>query len=554
MLARCKPNLSAAQKTAITNAIQTVAAAQQSNQTELQKVQTALAPLKAIDVTQLKTLAASVQSLQGAIDQLYAGYVTGANGQIALYTGSLSAIEGLRDVATNTSTSSELYQGATQVTGGLSQSVAGVDTLAAQLPHLTTILGQLTTGATSLNSGLTELTTNSAKLNAGATQLTGGMTTMNGQLPTLTSGVTQLATGANQLASGVTQYTTGTSKVATGLNTLNSQVPTLMAGVTQLDNGAQTLNANSATLQSGAGQLATGLTTLNDQVPTLTAGVTQLDNGAQTLNTNSAALGSGADQLTKGLGTLNGQVPTLTAGVQQLAAGASQLDTGLAQENAGMLTLNKKLAAGSQKVSQLNFTSANVDHFVTPIANQTQADNLAKPLLAVLAPLVIFMVLFIGAVLTELGFNRYSHHFQAQPCLQKFALLAAAIILQAAGILVVTSWLGVTIAHPVTMLLLLLLGSGLFTLIVFTFDRWWGTLGVLATLALLFVQLIVSGGLLPNAMLSTVYQGISTILPGTYLLNGLNYALNDLATKPVASTVILVVFIVIFSQLSLNDN
>lgn len=419
--------------------------------------------------------------------------------------------------------------------------------MSAQLPSLTTALAQLETGANSLNSGLTDITANSAKLNSGATQLTGGINTMNSQLPTLTSGVNQLASGSNQVASGVTQYTDGTGKVAAGLNTMNSQVPTLTSGVTQLDTGAQTLNANSPTLKSGAGQLAAGLNTLNGQVPTLTSGVIQLYTGSQTLNANSDALNTGTKRLAIGLATLNNQVPTLTSGVKQLDEGASQLDTGLAQENAGMLTLNNKLAAGSQQVSKLNFTSANVDHFVTPVASQTQADNLAKPLLSVLAPLVIFMVLFIGAVLTELGFNRYSQRFQAQPRLQKFGLLAAAIVLQAAGILVVTRWMGVTVAHPMTLLLLLLLGSGLFTLIVFNFDRWWGTLGVLATLAILFIQLIVSGGLLPNAMLSAVYQGISTILPGTYLLNGLNYALNDLATKPVINTVILFVFIVIFS-------
>jgi len=157
------------------------------------------------------------------------------------------------------------------------------------------------------------------------------------------------------------------------------------------------------------------------------------------------------------------------------------------------------------------------------------------------------MVLFIGAVLTELGFNRYSQRFQAQPRLQKIALLAAAIILQAVGVLVVATLMGISVVHPIVLLGILLLGSSAFTLIIFNFDRWWGTLGVLATLAILFIQLIVSGGLLPNAMLSSVYQGISTILPGTYLLNGLNYALNGLATNPVINSVILVIFIIIFS-------
>ncbi|WP_071130171.1 YhgE/Pip domain-containing protein [Enterococcus timonensis] len=435
---------------------------------------------------------------------------------------------------------------------------AGADAtnVGADLTNTATALAQTKEPMEDVQHQLETLKAAVAKLSEGTPTVVAGS---KQAIATLQAGLAQVSAGLKQQGDtaetmGAIQASNtihdGLAQVSAGLNGSGGLLPSIQAytaGVQQAADGSNQLVANNNQLNSGASDLANGLSQLNGQVPTLTSGVNQLATGSHQLVANSDQLAAGSQALAAGLGELDAQVPTLIDGVTQLNDGADQLSAGIILEDEGMATLNEKLADGSKQVSNLNFTAANVEHFVTPVTNQTQVDNLSKPLLSVLSPLVLMMVLFIGAVLTELGFNRYSRRFQAQPRLQKIALLATAIVLQAVGILLVTMWMGVVVTHPITLLLLLVLGGSLFTLIVFAFDRWWGTLGVLGSLGLLFVQLIVSGGLLPNAMLSGLYQTIGKFLPGTYLLNGLSYALNGLATSPFINTIILLVFVALFS-------
>ncbi|KRK32512.1 YhgE/Pip domain-containing protein [Loigolactobacillus bifermentans] len=443
-------------------------------------------------------------------------------------------------------------------TSNLSDSVALLKTLPAQM--------------TTLSSSLQQLQAASAKSANIATQLN---SSVNGSGVDLSSEATINATinksnfssQIGQLVAGIQQYTSGVDTAASGASTLNANTPALTSASSQLfsaegqlNSGASQLNSASGQLTSGgsqltsassqlvsgAGQLATGLGQLNGKVPALVSGVNQLVSGSDQVVAGGSQLTANSSKLVSGAGQLADGADQAQSGASQLADGSNQVQSGLSQVGAGVTTLNSKLADGAKQVSGLNTSTANVNHFVSPVKNSTQADNLNKPLMSVLAPLVIFMVLFIGAVLTELGFNRYSNSFQAQPLTNKLGYVGAAVVLQAIGIAVVTALMGVSMANPVAYLGFLILGSAVFTLIVFSFDRWWGTLGVLATLAILFVQLIISGGLLPGDMLSGLYQGLSAILPGTYLLNGLNYALNNLATGPAFSTFILFVFAAIF--------
>jgi putative membrane protein len=443
-------------------------------------------------------------------------------------------------------------------TSNLSDSVALLKTLPAQM--------------STLSSSLQQLQAASAKSANIATQLNGSVNGSGVDLSSeasinATIGKSNFSSQIGQLVSGIQQYTSGVDTAASGASTLNANTPALTSASSQLfsaegqlNSGASQLNSASGQLSSGAGQLTnasgqlvsgagqltTGLGQLNSKVPALVSGVNQLVSGSDQVVAGGSQLTANSSKLVSGAGQLADGADQAQSGASQLADGSNQVQSGLSQVGAGVTTLNSKLADGAKQVSGLNTSTANVNHFVSPVKNSTQADNLNKPLMSVLAPLVIFMVLFVGAVLTELGFNRYSNSFQNQPLANKLGYVGAAVVLQAIGIAVVTALMGVSMANPIAYLGFLILGSAVFTLIVFSFDRWWGTLGVLATLAILFVQLIISGGLLPSDMLSGLYQALSAILPGTYLLNGLNYALNNLATSPVFSTFILFVFAAIF--------
>lgn len=401
--------------------------------------------------------------------------------------------------------------------------------LAAKHPELLklllTIQQSMTNGGTALKSAGTALTAgggSATKLkltlaDTGATlpKLGADLKTLNGKMNDLKKGVNQLADrrqGAPALSAGVRQ----------AIKTLQGGLTTVQAGLTRTGSTPNTMGA-----VQGAGQLANGAGQVQSGLDQVHSGLTQVYAGLQGTATT----------------------PGLIAGITQYTDGAAKLATGNEKVAAGMSQLNVKLGSGAAKVVALNTGKANVAQFVSPVAAQTASDPLAMPLANLLAPLVLLMVSFIASLLTELGFGRYSHQFAGQKRAVRIGLVGLTVALQALGITLVTAWLGVTIASPLVLILTLLASGAVFTTIIFAFDRWLGTLGVLATLAILFIQLIVSGGLLPNAMLSGFYQALAHLVPGTYLLDLLNQSLNGLQTGRFFDWLALLLFAAVFGAL-----
>lgn len=489
-------DLETAQKAKLLAEVQKIGTAQASNGTELQNVQTALAPLKEINVDQLKALSAKIQSLQGAINKLYAGYVTGANGQTSLYNGGLEAIAGLRSVQENTAKDSDLYRGATDVSNGIASASTGVNTLSQKLPDLTGGLGQLVTGANQLDSGLGELTANSGALNSGAATLSGGIGTMNGQIPTLTNGVNQLSTGSKQLASGVQQYTGGTGQVANGLNQMNSQVPTLVSGVGQLYTGSQTLNANSGALNDGAGQLANGLNQMNSQVPTLTSGVSQLADGTSQLDAKSEDLTDGGGKLSKGSGTL---------------------------ANA--------LGDGSKKVNGIHTTDKTANMFAKPTKLKHHKYSYVSNYGHALAPYVLSVALYVGALVFNFAYPIRKISTRGQSATAWFFSKASVGGVVAIMMAVIEASLmmlfGLNVDHVGSFYLIAIIFALASMFIVMMLSMAFDNPGRFVAMVLLMLQLGGSGGTFPMEVTNSFYNVIHAYLPMTYSILGFRQAITS---------------------------
>lgn len=468
-------DLETAQKAKLLAEVQKIGTAQASNGTELQNVQTALAPLKEINVDQLKALSAKIQSLQGAINKLYAGYVTGANGQTSLYNGGLAAINGLRSVQENTAKDSDLYRGATDVSNGIASA---------------------STGANQLDSGLGELTANSGALNSGAATLSGGIGTMNGQIPTLTNGVNQLSTGSKQLASGVQQYTGGTGQVANGLNQMNSQVPTLVSGVGQLYTGSQTLNANSGALNDGAGQLANGLNQMNSQVPTLTSGVSQLADGTSQLDAKSEDLTDGGGKLSKGSGTL---------------------------ANA--------LGDGSKKVNGIHTTDKTANMFAKPTKLKHHKYSYVSNYGHALAPYVLSVALYVGALVFNFAYPIRKISTRGQSATAWFFSKASVGGVVAIMMAVIEASLmmlfGLNVDHVGSFYLIAIIFALASMFIVMMLSMAFDNPGRFVAMVLLMLQLGGSGGTFPMEVTNSFYNVIHAYLPMTYSILGFRQAITS---------------------------
>lgn len=428
-----------------------------------------------------------------------------------------------------------------QVAGKLNASVngAGVDVTSEKTINATIKNSIMTGSINKLSAGILGYT-------AGTGQVTDGINQLNSNVPTLITGVTalragsqklvtaggQLEAGTQTLVSGGTQLKAGSDKLVSGGTQLTAASPQLLAGGTQLTAGGTQLTAASPQLLAGGTQLM--------------AGGTQLTAASSQLTDGSSKLKAASSQLTDGDTQLAAASPQLVDGSQKLADGSKQVTSGLDTANDGVTLLNTKLAAGASQVGNINSSPKNVAQFVEPVKTETESDNLAKTLKNTFAPLVIVLSLFVGAIVTQLILFRYRKKNElSQNWLQNLFLMLFISVIQTAGVLLLTLFFSVTIEHPISFVIFTFLSGIIFTLLCVVIDELLGTMGILLSLALLLIQLVITGQVIPNTMLSNAYQVFAEFLPVTHVLNGFTYAINSQGSGMIGSVLALLVTAVV---------
>ncbi|WP_259742809.1 YhgE/Pip family protein [Latilactobacillus curvatus] len=379
---------------------------------------------------------------------------------------------------------------------------------------------------------LTKTADNMAQLKAGIAKMAS-----QDQAPLALNGATQ----------AIDTLTAGLAKVDTGLKQKGNTTDT-MGGI----QAADMIHAGLVQIQDGlkgkAGQLGlmSGLTTYLNGVSTAAAGSNQLV-------ANNNKLNAGGQQLTNGLQELNQKAPTLVSGITQinegsglLADGAGQLTTGLGQAGAGISLLNVKLIDGSKQVANLSTGSANVEHFVQPVKDQLLSDTNHGALINTFSPLVLTLVFFVGAMLTQLTLYRYGETLAHSGLKQRMLVVAGVVVAQALLIDIFANLFGLTIAQPFAFFVLSMMTSAVFTLACLALDKLFGTMGILMAFGLLFLQLIITGGLFPNDMLSGFYRGVAIFLPGTYTISGFEQVVNGNGSQLWLVLIVLVIFCAVF--------
>ncbi|MHC9537008.1 YhgE/Pip family protein [Dellaglioa sp. BT-FLS60] len=370
---------------------------------------------------------------------------------------------------------------------------------------------------------------------AGTSQVTDGINQLNSNVPTLTTGVSdlkagsqklvtaggQLESGTQTLVAGGTQLKAGSDKLVSGGSQLTAASPQLATGGAQLVAGGSQLTAASPQLVAGGSQLTAAS-------PQLVAGGSKLTAASPQLVAGGSQLTAASSQLTDGETQLASASPQLADGSRQLADGSKQVTTGLGTANDGVTLLNTKLADGASQVGDINSSPKNVAQFVEPVKTESESNNLAKTLKNTLAPLVIVLSLFVGAIVTQLILFRYRKKNElSQNWLQNLFLMLFISAIQTAGVLLLTVFFNVTIEHSISFVIFTFLSGVIFTLLCVVIDELLGTMGILLSLALLLVQLVITGQVIPNTMLSNTYQVFAAFLPVTHVLNGFTYAINS---------------------------
>jgi putative membrane protein len=453
----------------------------------------------------------------------------------------------------------------TTLNGSIGQAASAADELAGGADKLTNGAGQLATG-------LSQAATGGAELNTGAQALAGGLNEISTATTDLPTYSTQIAEGTQFVNAyvGLVKFNLNFASPATttiyedqavldrSLNTLAANISTMTNEEIQeyvdgmilpslsvtgrlaiLDKDIDLLNQGTDFVYPMSQELATGATAFAADIPQLTDGISQASSGANQLAVGTAGLSSGLNQLSAG-------AAELTPGAAQLASGMHQLAGGLQQATDAIPT----------------YTTAQEDTISTVVANPvvtSQSDIAALPSpAAAIAAVAVPMALWIGAFAIYLMVTPFTRRGLASTA-STFRVVVSALwpavvlgLIQAAIVAIVLFFVGAHPAHVAGSILFSLFMSFAFVTLHQGLVALFGQAGRLLSLGLVVVQIAAAAVIIPNGLSSPLYTGLSTLLPLSHAITGMQALIGGGSLAVVGQeALVLLVFAAIGLALSL---
>ena len=402
-------------------------------------------------------------------------------------------------------------------------------------------VNQVLSVVVSSGSGIKQAADGAKQLDDGAGQLVAG-------LDSARSGSAQLATGAKQLSDGINQATDPLLAVTKAISQLGSGTAAVQQAADQInviataqDTAANGLSSVINQLAASQDPVATGaagtLRGIQDQLrqhqftPQIRQQVSDAQNATGPLRSALDQIGGKGQDLTNKLTQLRDGAQQEASGNAHLADGIAKLDDGATQLKAGSAELATKLAEGAEQVP--NWTNqqkeAVADTIGGPVNLQTTHENAAPNFGTGMAPFFLTLALFFGALVLWMVLRPLQNRAIAAEVIAIRVTLAsylpAVVIGTVQAIIlycVVRFALGMHAAHPVTMLVFMILISCSFVAATQAINALVGpAVGRVLIMALLMLQLVSAGGMYPVETTSKPFQILHRFDPMTYGVNGL---------------------------------
>ncbi|CAH0232832.1 ESX secretion system protein YueB [Peribacillus sp. Bi96] len=369
---------------------------------------------------------------------------------------------------------------------------------------------QLIPGATQLNTGLNEavigsnqLTTATQSLNERTPELVNGINQLAQGGSSLNNGLSKLTEGSGQLVDGVSQLQVGSASLGTGLEKYTLGVGQVGEGANKLADGANQLNANSASLNNGSSALVKGTEQLASNLPTLSNGVIQLTDGAGKINEGSSALAEGSSKLGDGISTL--------------------------QDGTG--ELSEKLSDGAEEISKNKTTNDNYSMIAEPTKVKEQKSSKVPNYGHALAPYVLSLGLFVGAIAFNMGFPTGMPSTRPTSGVawwfSKFTVLFIQATLSALVLDAIMIWgMDLQVENMGQFIGVSILTSLTFMFIVTFLTVAFGNPGRLLAMIFLVLQLGASGGMFPVELTNNFFSAVHPFIPMTYSVMGFRQAMS----------------------------
>lgn len=484
------------------------------------------------------TQALGIQSTQGYLKQVYAGFNQIADGQ-------KTAASSAAQLATGTG---QLSQGAQQLDDGAGQLAGATTQLATGAGELASATGTLAGGAADVARGSRELHDGAGRLEAGAGRLAGdagrladGATAYARRMREAARAAGVVSTGADRLsganrrlaadvgrlvrrcrqsgadvrfclrlraahvrslgvAAGSRVVARGTGGVARGAGALATAAGDLAAGDRGLAGGARALDGAAGRLEASADRLADGA-----------GGVAS---GATRLDTSAGTLAGGADEAAQAASSLAAGAGSLAASAQQVDDGAEQLSSGLAKAAGETPTYtDDQQDALAEVVSEPVLLSASTEH-----------DNHANGFLvgAIVGVLLWLAALAAAARLDVTAARRLalSPVSSGRIARAQLAPVVLLVVVQAAVVVAVLLVGGVNMVSALGLALLTLLAAASFGLVAHAMRLGAGATGIALFVLLLLLQVVALDNVVPLETAPGLVQRLNGLLPLTAFADG----------------------------------
>lgn len=484
---------------------------------------------------------ATLEFLQG-FAAIHADISTGVEGADRLVSGTGELVGGADRLASG---SSQVASGAEQAADGAAQLAAGARELVEGQDESATGANELARGLATLRQRTSSLPQQTRALASGAQQVAEG----NAQVA---ADGRQAAADARQVAAAAAQSSQEAAALVAQLQAQGSITPAeaeaLSAGIadarTAVDSAASVVENASTQLDrlaAGSQEVASGASTLAGAAPALSQGIATAASGSGRLASGAAQLERGASELSRDLARLGRGTEEVADGAGEVSDGSVQLADGTTQVNAGATELRDGLAAGLERVPNLDEQTqqATARTVAQPVRVAQDALTSAGSYGAGLAPFFMSLATWIGAYVMFLVVEPLSRRSVAAvgpPWRTAVggwlpgALLG--VVQMACMLTLVVLALDIRPVYWAATAGLLVLASAAFVAVIQTLKVWFGAVGEFLGLVLLLVQLVTAGGTFPWQTVPDPLVALHRVMPMSYTVEGLRQTLygGDLLT------------------------
>ncbi|MFD1125695.1 YhgE/Pip family protein [Lentilactobacillus raoultii] len=328
----------------------------------------------------------------------------------------------------------------------------------------------------------------------------------------------EINSGQNFIVSKMTKgaITAINQKVATQITTLYTKA--ILNTLKNVTIGMSTAAVSSQRITKGSQQLQGELIASQKRNVTLLDGLKMLQKSQ--MASKSSIKNSRSNQM-----SVN-QLAALTFGMGKTILGNKSLIAGSKKITSGNQLLARKLAVAAKELTNLSTTSKSAGLIANPV-KETSSDVAKVPNNGTgMAPFAIAIGLYVGAIALGTMYDGYLPRRKPKLAFNwwfsKFSVVGTVSLVQ-------TLFLSTTLAygnhlHTFSegwLFILILIGSLLFSSLIFFLRIWLGGFGTWLVSIILVLQLASSGGLYPTQLLSSLSSNLNPWLPMTYLIDSL---------------------------------